>query len=165
MRLFLLLCTLVTVGRVSSESTTIRYVYNSSDLSYFSNGIQFPAPDNDLTNPIVGELENQEKRPDMLWLRDLYDHHKWIGYVNQLNNTQCKKDLLTYIRELYNGTSWATKSQSLSLMLLQLMKLIILFFFLVKFQSYVTETRIWFDRVVFISASTFEFRVRVLQCC
>lgn len=118
MRLFLLLCTLVTVGRVSSESTTIRYVYNSSDLSYFSNGIQFPAPDNDLTNPIVGELENQEKRPDMLWLRDLYDHHKWIGYVNQLNNTQCKKDLLTYIRELYNGTSWATKSQSLSLMLL-----------------------------------------------
>ncbi|XP_045468141.1 nose resistant to fluoxetine protein 6-like isoform X1 [Harmonia axyridis] len=110
MRFFGFLCLLVTFCKCSlAEPTTIRYVYNSSDLSYYSNGIQFPAPENDFMNPIVGELENQEKQPDMLWIRDLYDHHKWVGYANKLNNTRCKKDLLTYISELNNGTSWATK--------------------------------------------------------
>ncbi|KAK9881174.1 hypothetical protein WA026_014522 [Henosepilachna vigintioctopunctata] len=106
---FGLLCLLVTFFEFSSgEPTTIRHVYNSSDLSYFSNGIQFAVPEQDLMNPIVGEVEH-ESLPDMEWLRELYDHHKWEKYAKILNNTRCKEDLMTYIKELYNGTSWATK--------------------------------------------------------
>lgn len=95
------------VPALKSEPTS--YSYNSSDLSYLSNGIQFPVPASELHNPIVEEIF-QDSAPEVEWLRDLYDHLKWHRYLRVLNNTQCRDDIATYIRELLNGTSWATKS-------------------------------------------------------
>ncbi|KAL3277718.1 hypothetical protein HHI36_013061 [Cryptolaemus montrouzieri] len=95
MEIFVYLCLLVTFSNIAlaEPTTTIRYVYNSSDLSYYSNG----------------DIEEHKTRPDMMWFRDLYDHHKWNKYAKMLEDSRCKEDLLTYITELYNGTSWATK--------------------------------------------------------
>lgn len=91
--------------------TTEPYVsYNSSDLSYLSNGIQFPAPTTEETDPILEEV-TQEDLPEMEWMNRLYDHHRWDQYLNVLSNTRCRDDMVTYLAALDNGTSWAAKSQ------------------------------------------------------
>lgn len=85
--------------------------YNSSDLSYLSNGIQFPAPESEFPNPVVDEYFQDMKEPEIQWLAELFNHLKWSKYSSALNNSDCRTDLATYIDELQNGTSWATKSQ------------------------------------------------------
>lgn len=103
------LCMLVTLCGVGvAVPTTSNYVYNSSDLSYFSNGIQFPAPEHDFNVTIPGEPDEKQV-PKMKWLSDLYDHYKWDAYVRTMNDSGCKRDLEVYVRELYGGALWATK--------------------------------------------------------
>lgn len=91
--------------------TTEPYVsYNSSDLSYLSNGIQFPVPTTEGTDPILEEV-TQEDVPEMEWMGRLYDHHRWDQYLNLLSNTRCRDDMITYLAALNNSTSWAAKSK------------------------------------------------------
>lgn len=86
--------------------------YNSSDLSYLSNGIQFPVPTTEEADPILEEVA-QEDLPEMEWMSRLYDHHRWDQYLNVLSNTRCRDDMVVYLAALDNGTSWAAKSQYL----------------------------------------------------
>lgn len=91
-------------------ANAVEYVsYNSSDLSYLSNGIQFPAPDSDgvITLRPTG-VENQI--PEMDWFAKLYNHHHWAGQISTLTNTECRKHMNEYVVALKNGTSWASKS-------------------------------------------------------
>lgn len=90
--------------------------YNSSDLSYLSNGIQFPVPTTDETDPILEEV-TQEDLPEMEWMSRLYDHHRWKQYLNVLSNNRCRDDMIVYLAALDNGTSWAAKSQYLNFLL------------------------------------------------
>lgn len=105
-----LVLVLALIGGVSAATT--RVLYNSSDLSYLSNGIQFPVPRFD--DPVLDEIE-QEDLPDMEWMGRLYNHHRWERYLGVLPDGGCKMDMRRYLAALLNGTSWAAKSQSLSL--------------------------------------------------
>lgn len=94
-----------------ADRTTPRYVsYNSSDLSYLSNGIQFPVPLSEETDPILQEVI-QEDLPQMEWMARLYDQHRWDQYLKVLSNSKCRVDMTSYLSALNNGTSWAAKSQ------------------------------------------------------
>lgn len=107
-----LIVTLVIAFALSSDAarTTERYEsYNSSDLSYLSNGIQFPVPTTEETDPILEEV-TQEDLPQMEWMSRLYDHHRWDQHLGVLSNTRCRDDMVTYLAALDNGTSWAAKS-------------------------------------------------------
>lgn len=84
--------------------------YNSSDLSYLSNGIQFPVPKSDEVDPIIEELGDEEL-PEMEWMARLYNHHKWDQYLQVLSNDRCRSDMSYYLMALNNGTTWAAKSQ------------------------------------------------------
>ena len=88
----------------------VKYAYNSSDLSYLSNGIQFPVPDSELHNPVVEEVF-QGNVSEVRWLVDLFDHLKWPRLMMNWNGTRCRRDVETYIQSLQNGTYWAAKSQ------------------------------------------------------
>lgn len=92
------------------DAATPKYVsYNSSDLSYLSNGIQFQVqaiPD----EPIVPETSSTDL-PEMQWLARLYDHHVWDKRLDVLTNQQCKDDMESYLHHLRNGTLWAAKSE------------------------------------------------------
>lgn len=110
-----LLVTLVLTFVLSCDAarTTEPYVsYNSSDLSYLSNGIQFPVPTTEEADPILEEV-TQEDLPEMEWMGRLYNHHRWDQHLNVLSNTRCRDDMIAYLAALDNGTSWATKSQYL----------------------------------------------------
>jgi hypothetical protein len=87
-----------------------RYSYNSSDLSYLSNGIQFPVPASELHNPLV-EGVFQGNVSEVRWLAGLFDHLKWPQMGPKLNGSRCRRDVDLYVDELRNGTSWAAKSQ------------------------------------------------------
>lgn len=91
-------------------TTTPKYVsYNSSDLSYLSNGIQFQVqaiPD----EPIAPETSSTDL-PEMQWLARLYDHHGWDKRLDVLTNQRCKDDMESYVHHLRNGTLWAAKSE------------------------------------------------------
>ncbi|KAJ8983899.1 hypothetical protein NQ317_006703 [Molorchus minor] len=89
------------------EPTTVKYTYNSSDLSYLSNGIQFPVAEAD-TQPSVAE-DGQEHASEMQWLTALYNHHRWRKLLDNLENRECKDDMAVYLEELHNATSWAEK--------------------------------------------------------
>lgn len=83
--------------------------YNSSDLSYLSNGIQFPVPKSDEVDPIIEELTDEDL-PEMEWMGRLYNHHKWDQYLQVLSNDRCRADMSYYLMALNNGTTWAAKS-------------------------------------------------------
>lgn len=110
MRFFVLwMACLATVS--SDPVTTVRYSYNSSDLSYLSNGIQFPVAPSDLSSAQELVINHQnDKISEMEWISRLYDHFKWQQSLKSLNNSECQSDVATYIRALKNGTTWATKS-------------------------------------------------------
>lgn len=100
---FVLLC--------NAARTTVPYAtYNSSDLSYLSNGIQFPVPTTEEADPILEEV-TQDDLPEMEWMSRLYDQHRWDQYLDVLSNTRCRDDMVVYLAALDNGTSWAAKSQ------------------------------------------------------
>ncbi|CAH0559437.1 unnamed protein product [Brassicogethes aeneus] len=80
--------------------------YNSSDLSYLSNGIQFPVEPSDLHGSVAGE---NLRTAEMDWLHGLYDHLKWQKNLKALDEGKCREEMTVYILELLNGTSWATK--------------------------------------------------------
>lgn len=96
-----------TAGRTTPRYTAL---YNSSDLSYLSNGIQFPAPKSEEMDPVFEEIL-QEDLPRMDWMAQLYNHHKWEQHLKVLTNSRCRDDMLSYLVALKNGTSWAAKSQ------------------------------------------------------
>lgn len=95
------------VFSVKTEPTTKTVLYNSSDISYLSNGIQFPVA----ASLEVDSIDTNEKIPDMDWISMLFDHHVWGGRLELLNNNRCQEELAAYVEHLKNGTSWATKSQ------------------------------------------------------
>lgn len=89
---------------------TSKYVsYNSSDLSYLSNGIQFPIEVLPEQDPIIEEVLN-ENLPEMQWMAQLYNHHNWNKRLAVLENKKCRAELLDYLNNLSNGTLWAVKS-------------------------------------------------------
>ncbi|CAB3237053.1 unnamed protein product [Arctia plantaginis] len=50
----------------------------------------------------------------MAWMKSLLDHHKWMEFIN--NGTlslpqQCEQDLKAYLKGLYDGQLWASKSK------------------------------------------------------
>lgn len=102
----LVLCFLMVLG-AKSQQTTKTILYNSSDLSYLSNGIQFPVPG--LLE--AGQADVNEKMPDLKWLTSLFDHHMWENRLSTIKNEHCSQDMKIYLENLINGTSWATKSQ------------------------------------------------------
>lgn len=94
----------------SNGATTSKYVsYNSSDLSYLSNGIQIPVPILGEQDRIIQEFVNEDL-PEMEWLSRLYDHHTWERRLSVIESANCKTHLSAYLSNLKNGTSWAVKS-------------------------------------------------------
>lgn len=96
---------------VLGQAATPGYVsYNSSDLSYLSNGIQFQVqaiPDDE---PVVPETSSSVL-PEMQWLARLYDHHSWDKRLDVIASAKCREDMETYVGHLRNGTLWAVKSE------------------------------------------------------
>lgn len=82
------------------------FKYAPSDQS---NGIQFS----------VLESENRTLKRDyttrsyskLQWLSKIYDHHNWWVSLEDIEVPECKDDMVVYLRELRNGTSWANKSK------------------------------------------------------
>ena len=93
----------------SSEPTTVKYTYNSSDLSFLSIGIQFPAR-SCVSLGYMASYEDDERVGELKWFSGLYDQHRWLNRIGKLENQHCRTDMEIYIRNLHNGTSWATKS-------------------------------------------------------
>lgn len=96
-------------ARTTSEAASVTYTYNSSDLSYLSNGIQFPVAESEV-QPLLGE-DTRLNISEMQWFSGLYDHFKWWTHLNGLDNERCRRDMMIYLKQLGNATSWATKSQ------------------------------------------------------
>ncbi|XP_018574609.1 nose resistant to fluoxetine protein 6-like [Anoplophora glabripennis] len=94
-------------ARTTSETASVTYTYNSSDLSYLSNGIQFPVAESEV-QPLLG-ADIRQNITEMQWFSGLYDHFKWWTHLNGLDSKRCRGDIMTYLRELSNATSWATK--------------------------------------------------------
>ncbi|KAK4881268.1 hypothetical protein RN001_004587 [Aquatica leii] len=95
-------------------ATTTKYVsYNSTDLSYLSNGIQIPVPPSNEEDPVIAELIT-EKFPDLQWLSQLYNHHTWKKRLTVLTNLKCRTHLSMYLDELQNNTLWALKMHDAS---------------------------------------------------
>lgn len=105
----LVLCYILMIlgGNTQKSSSKKTTLYNSSDLSYLSNGIQFPVPAPLEANSVD---DNDQKMPDIKWLTTLFDHHEWILRLKTIKNQNCSYDMTVYIENLKNGTSWATKS-------------------------------------------------------
>lgn len=92
-----------------SASNTEKLIYNSSDLTYLSNGIQFPISDS-----VVRTLQREDTTDNISqiqWFTGLYDHHKWLNNLLDMDVPECKYDMIRYLNELRNGTSWAIKSE------------------------------------------------------
>ncbi|CAG9863934.1 unnamed protein product [Phyllotreta striolata] len=92
---------------VETAELHAKFTYNSSDLSYLSNGIQFPANEGDVDAP-AGD-NSSENGSQFQWFSRLYDHHKWRNRLDGLDNPLCKSDMMVYLRELANDTTWAVK--------------------------------------------------------
>lgn len=106
--LVVVLCAVTILNCVNSQKMTKTILYNSSDLSYLSNGIQFPVP---APLEIDSTDENDEKMPDLKWLSTLFDHHAWNKRLDTIDNHLCTNDMKIYLENLKNGTTWAIKSQ------------------------------------------------------
>ncbi|XP_060525522.1 nose resistant to fluoxetine protein 6-like [Cylas formicarius] len=94
---------------IGSEPTTAKYTYNSSDISYLSNGIQFPVFSERSDNLIV-EYNGAEGVSEMKWFAGLYDQHNWFDRLDKIPEKTCKEDMAVYLFNLLNGTSWAAKA-------------------------------------------------------
>ncbi|CAH1155134.1 unnamed protein product [Phaedon cochleariae] len=105
---FLLCCvTLIwCASRIVSNPTTAKYTYNSSDLSYLSNGIQFPV---DLEMQALVQQTDYEEVSQNQWFSRLYDHYGWWRNLRKIEDSPCKEDMAIYLAKLDNGTSWALK--------------------------------------------------------
>ncbi|XP_025833291.1 nose resistant to fluoxetine protein 6 [Agrilus planipennis] len=90
--------------------------YNSTDLSYLSNGIQIPIAMASASDPVIEETpDSSAKRlPEMEWLRGLYNHHNWESRLHSVENINCRTDMRLYLNELNNGTTWAIKMNDAS---------------------------------------------------
>lgn len=106
----LLFCVIVIVcGMDNSVLSLEKFTYNSTDISYLSNGIQFPVDEPEVRGPKrEGTAANISQ---FRWFIGLYDHHKWWIYLEAIDTPKCKGDMAVYLKELQNGTSWATKSE------------------------------------------------------
>lgn len=92
----------------NTEQSRWRYVtYNSTDLSYFSNGIQFPG-----LQELTSSDNKTQNLSDIEYLRKLFDHMLWNDRLKFINNTECREDMSHYLSELKNSTLWATRSKS-----------------------------------------------------
>lgn len=107
MRKVCLVWCFICVFGVKSEPITKTVLYNSSDISYLSNGIQFPVA----ASLEIDSVDTSEKMPEMDWIRMLFDHHVWSERLELLKNNRCQEEIAAYVEHLKNGTSWATKSQ------------------------------------------------------
>lgn len=106
LKVYFVLCYFLVVSVNSQQSTKIT-LYNSSDLSYLSNGIQFPVP----AQLEADAVQNDDKIPDIKWLTTLFDHHQWEKRLDVVKNKKCAEEMKIYIDNLKNGTTWAIKSQ------------------------------------------------------
>ncbi|KAF5270965.1 hypothetical protein FQA39_LY08268 [Lamprigera yunnana] len=98
---------------VKSKCTSTKYVsYNSTDLSYLSNGIQIPVLSSGEDDPIIDEMV--QTIPDMQWLSQLYNHHMWIKRISVVENSECRSHLSIYIGHLQNNSLWAIKMHDAS---------------------------------------------------
>lgn len=98
----------VSVIVCDNENSTEKFLYNSSDLSYLSNGIQFP-----VSGMEIRALKQEDTPSNVFqiqWFTGLYDHHKWWNNLEGLS-AECRNDMTVYLRELINGTYWANKSK------------------------------------------------------
>ncbi|CAH1976900.1 unnamed protein product [Acanthoscelides obtectus] len=96
-----------TVAEGSADQ--VLHTYNSSDLSYLSNGIQFPVSDAEVVSLLEHANDNVTQQQ---WFAGLYDHHKWkvgLDRVDEVDGVGCNRDMRTYLEELRNGTMWAVK--------------------------------------------------------
>lgn len=85
-------------------SVVVCDTYNSTDLSYLSNSIQLPVTEIKRENVV-------ENISQIQWLSGLYDHHKWWNNLVGIDIPECRDDMIVYLKELQNGTSWANKSK------------------------------------------------------
>ena len=112
--IFLLVLGTVAVLCVSGETSTAKYIaYNSSDLSYLSNGIQFPAPEPE--DAAVIETSAPTNVSEMDWMVKLYDHHGWEDRIVRVDEPECEEEMSSYLKALKNGTLWAAKSKCANL--------------------------------------------------
>nr|CAI5848204.1 unnamed protein product [Callosobruchus analis] len=95
--------------RTIAAEQQVKHTYNSSDLSYLSNGIQFPVAESEVVSLLEHGGENVTQQQ---WFAGLYDHHKWklaLDRVDEVDGIGCKRDMQVYLDELRNGTMWAVK--------------------------------------------------------
>lgn len=99
---------ILTICVFRCDANSVKYVsYNSSDLSYLSNGIQFPAPN---TGDIITlQTSKENSLPEMEWFGKLFNHHYWEKQISTLRAEKCQNHLNQYVEALKNGTSWASK--------------------------------------------------------
>lgn len=84
------------------------FTYNSSDLSYPGKTVQFSVLNSD------NKTENEDVHPHISQfhcLSKLNNHYKWENNLIGVDIRQCRNDMVIYLRELKNGTSWAAKSK------------------------------------------------------
>nr|CAH7721180.1 unnamed protein product [Callosobruchus chinensis] len=95
--------------RTIAAEQQVKHTYNSSDLSYLSNGIQFPVAESEVVSLLEHGGQNVTQQQ---WFAGLYDHHKWklaLDRVDEVDGIGCKRDMEVYLEELRNGTMWAVK--------------------------------------------------------
>lgn len=103
------ICVLVMRFQLYHQAESKSKLYNSSDLSYLSNGIQFPAPVALVSDPIANRT-NQNVTV-MEYVSRLFDHHSWNQRLGSIQNEKCRLDVNVYLQHLQNDTAWATKSK------------------------------------------------------
>ncbi|KAG5878784.1 hypothetical protein JTB14_036333 [Gonioctena quinquepunctata] len=72
-----------------------------------SNPTTFPVAENEV-QPLLHQ-ETFENVSQFQWFSQLYDHHRWWSYLEKIDIPQCKDDMMVYLKELANDTSWAVK--------------------------------------------------------
>lgn len=92
------------------------FKYASTDQS---NGIHFS----------VFESENRTLKREyatrglskIQWLSKIFDHYNWWSSLEDIEIPECKDNMIHYLRELRNGTSWANKSKYWSTIIILLL--------------------------------------------
>lgn len=56
--------------------------------------------------------ENSTRSPSTFHqLSKIYDHYNWVTGLEHITIPECKENMIVYLKELRNGTSWANKSK------------------------------------------------------